>query len=313
MTFRRDMEQYLEQYCKVIKQYSPNTLRNYRNTLERFADFLEYNKRMYSRDIDHAIIDKYRLHLSNKITNRKDNLNLKSQSYQIVVLRSFLTWMLKQGFLVLNPDSLELPKTKQRSVDFLSDSEVKKLVDAVLNDPDCGDLQRLRNTAIILTIFGSGLRISELLSLQKKDLQDEEGRIIIVGKGGKVRTTYIAPAAYEAVSNYLHARKTDKNPFIFINHSRNQNPDPEKFTSMSPRMVQMTIKEYTTRVGIFKRVTPHTLRHSFATKVLMEGGDLRSVQVLLGHSNINTTQVYTHITDHSTRELHRKVFGKRHK
>jgi len=308
MPYSHDIATFLREYCELTKQYSPNTVRNYKNTLERFGTFLDQIGVKSTQSIDKMSIIKYRNFLDKKISLRKQKLDLKSQSYQIVVIRSFLTYMQKEGNLVLNPTSLELPKTRQRLIEFLTDKEIKKLIEHILKDTSRGELQRRRNIAIVLTIFGSGLRISELLSLQRKDLEDDRRRLIIQGKGGKVRTTYLAPAAFEAIFEYIRLRK-DINPYIFINHSHNQPLEPDEYRPLSPRMVQLMLKQAALAIGVFKKITPHTLRHSFATKLLLKGGDLRSVQILLGHSNISTTQVYTHVTDTATQELHSKVFG----
>lgn len=312
MTFRKDLENFLT-YCQVVKQYSPNTVRNYRNTLERLADFLETIKITKTKDIDLPIINKYRQYLSNQTSIRKDQLSLKSQAYQIVVLRSFLKYMLKQGELVLNPDTLELPKTRMRRIEFLSEEEIKKLTKAIIADHSVPEIQRKRNQAIILTIFGSGLRLSELLHLKKNELSPTENRLIIQGKGGKVRTTFLSPVSQEAVNEYLQERGSDHNPYLFISHSNNRQTNQRLPKPLTSRMVQMMLQKYANMAGIFKKITPHTLRHSFATKILFEGGDLRSVQTLLGHSSISTTQIYTHVTDWQIQDLHTKVFGKKTK
>ena len=365
MSFRSDMEDFLL-YCELTKQYSLNTVRNYRNTLERFATFLDTKKIEHTREIDLGIVNDYRLFLNKQITLRREKMSLKAQAYQIVVLRSFLKFMIKHGTVVLNPDSLELPKTRMRRIEFLTDSEVQKLINTILNDTSkVPEVQKKRNQAIILAMFGSGLRLSEVLSLKKaevttlnnfespylikKDLvlenisqsQDETGNsnsnldlkeqikpqssigpekeeeevaihpLLIQGKGGKVRTTYLAPAAKEAIDEYLQLRGADNDPHLFISFSRNRPKNPKKWTALTPRMVQMILQTYARRLGIYKHVTPHTLRHSFATKILLEGGDLRSVQTLLGHSNLATTQIYTHVTDWQIRDLHTKIFGKK--
>ena len=312
MSYQLDVEDYLL-YCRLTKQYSDNTVRNYKNTLERFGEFLEKEKLVRTNQIDMDVVNKYRKHLSEKESSRHAPMSLKAQAYQIVVLRSFLKFMIKNGALVLNPDRLELPKTRSRRIEFLSDEEIKKLVGAILNDTSIPEVQKRRNQAIILTMFGSGLRLSELLSLKKGDVQGEDGRLQIEGKGGKIRTTYLAPAAQEAIAEYLELREradeefTKDNPYLFIAHSKNKkraaNAKP-----LTPRMVQMLIKKYANRLGIYKRITPHTFRHSFATKLLMKGGDLRTVQTLLGHSNIATTQIYTHISDQRIKDVHREVF-----
>lgn len=311
MSYQEDIELFLDEYCRVTKQYSENTIRNYRNTLERFGTFLEEINIIHSRDIDLKVVQQYRDSLSRKITYRKESMSGRAQAYQVIVLRSFLTYLRKRGQLVLNPESIELPKQKMRRIEYLTEKEVKKLTSFIITDTSQGELQKQRNRAIILMIFGSGLRISELLSLKKRDISEEDTRLVIQGKGGKVRSTFVADAAFEAVLEYMRARGKDDNPYLFINHSKNQPLQPEEYKPLTPRMVQMMLKSAANAVGIFKRITPHTLRHSFATKLLQEGGDLRSVQVLLGHSNLSTTQIYTHLADTTIKDLHKRVFGRK--
>jgi site-specific recombinase XerD len=305
--FRQDMEDFLL-WCQLTKQYSENTVRNYRNTLDRLGRFLEVQNILHTNQIDLDSINKYRFWLSEHDTLRKEKMSLKAQGYQMVVLRSFLKFMVKHGALVLNPDRLELPKTRSRRIEFLTDTEINKLILSVMNDITIPEVQKKRNQAIILTMFGSGLRLSELLALKKAEIQNEDGQLTIEGKGGKVRTTFLAPSSIEGILDYLRHRGSDENPYMFISHGKNKNQ--KDYRPLTPRMVQMLIKKYANRLGIYKRITPHTFRHSFATKLLMQGGDLRSVQILLGHSNISTTQIYTHISDQRIKELHSKVFAK---
>ena len=308
MKLREDIDRFVNEYCKTVKQYSPNTIRNYSNVLGRFATFCESNRAEFTRDIDLNLVNKYRGVLDETITNRKEKTSQKTSGYQVVVIRSFLQFMTDQGYRVLNPRKLELPKAKERRVEFLSDNEVKEIVTYIFNDSTKGEIQRLRNRAIVLTIFGSGLRISELLNLKITDLRDEERQLVIQGKGGKVRTTYIAPASFESIIEYLKYRKDD-NPYLFINHSKNQPRDAKEYKPLNPRSVQTMLKSAAENCDIHKKVTPHVLRHSFATKLLADGGDLRSIQTLLGHSNISTTQIYTHVTNQKTKDLHKRVFG----
>jgi site-specific recombinase XerD len=310
--YASDVENFLL-YCQLTKQYSEHTVRNYKNTLDRFGDFLEKNKLVRTNQIDIDLVTKYRKYLDEKESSRHEPMTPKAQAYQIVVLRSFLKFMVRSGSTVLNPDKLELPKTRSRRIEFLNDEEIKKLVFSILNDTTIPEVQKRRNQAIILTMFGSGLRLSELLNLKIHDVFEEDGRLQIEGKGGKIRTTYLAPAARQSISEYVTMREsvdddTKENPYLFISLSKNKkraaNAKP-----LTSRMVQMLIKKYANRLGIYKRITPHTFRHSFATKLLMKGGDLRTVQTLLGHANIATTQVYTHISDTRVKDVHAQVFS----
>ncbi len=312
--FKQDMEDFLL-WCELTKQYSYHTVRNYRNTLERFAEFLSQLKIERTNMIDLDVVNGYRQYLNQKDTIRKDKMSPRAQSYQIVVLRSFLKFMLKNGSVVLNPDQLELPKTRMQRIEYLTDKEINQLTQAIINDQSkkTPEVSKARNQAIVLTMFGSGLRLSELLNIKKREVEDPEGQLIIEGKGGKIRVTYLAPAAKESIQNYLDLRGQDENPYLFISFSKNREKKPKKYKALTPRMVQMMLQNHAKRVGIFKKITPHTLRHSFATKILFEGGDLRSVQTLLGHANLSTTQIYTHITDWQIKDLHKRVFSPKKK
>jgi site-specific recombinase XerD len=311
--YKRDVEDFLL-YCELTKQYSPNTVRNYRNTLERFGQYLDEIKIEQTNMIDLDVINGYRHYLHNKNSIRNDKLSLKSQSYQIIVLRSFFKFLIKHGSVVLNPDRLELPKTRMRRIEYLTEAEVHKLIRSIVNDTSkMPEVTKRRNQALILCMFGSGLRLSEVLGLKISDVSDVDGQLMITGKGGKIRTTYLAPAAIESIQQYLELRGEDNCPYLFVSFSKNRSKNSNKWTPLTPRMVQMMLQKYANSLGIYKHITPHTLRHSFATKVLFEGGDLRSVQTLLGHSSISTTQIYTHITDWQIKELHRKVFGNKTK
>jgi site-specific recombinase XerD len=382
MSFQRDMEDFLL-YCELTKQYSENTVRNYRATMERFERFLEVKHITRTNQIDIDTVNQYRVYLNKQESIRGDKISLKTQAYQIVVLRSFLKFLIKNGALVLSPDRLELPKTRMRKIEFLNEIEVQKLVHVIIQDSaKVADVQKKRNQAIVLILFGSGLRLSELLGLKKaqiplwkqevnlqsaenlnlnetqsqlldkpeKDKTDfaenisgadnsalveslenveqeipkenisrnslktpemSDNQLLIQGKGGKVRSAFLAPASLEAIHEYLKIRGEDENPWLFISFSKNRTKDLKKQKPLTPRMVQLMLQSYANRLGIYKHITPHTLRHSFATKILTEGGDLRSVQTLLGHSNISTTQIYTHVSDWQIRDLHSKVFGKK--
>jgi site-specific recombinase XerD len=326
MSLKLDIEDFLL-YCQLTKQFSPNTVRNYKNTLDRLLEFMETRNIISTKDIDLKEVNEYRKYLSTKESSRNKEMALKSQGYQIVVLRSFLKFLKKQGMLVLDPDKLELPKARMRRVEFLSEEEIQKLISAILQDSNkIKNIQKKRNVALIMAMFGSGLRLSEVLKLSVKEIANEDGRLMIEGKGGKIRTTYLPKFAQNAIQEYLQARNEfhkeqiqelsekgikyegDINPYLFISYSKNAPKGKKKQTHLTQRMVQMIIQKYANSIGIYKHITPHTLRHSFATKILFEGGDIRSVQVLLGHSNIATTQIYTHITDWQIKELHSKVF-----
>ncbi len=329
MSLQLDIADYLL-YCQITKQFSLNTVRNYGNTLSRLLEFMITKNVYQTKDIDLNLVNEYRRFLSTKESSRNKELSLKAQGYQIVVLRSFLKFLKKQGMLVLDPDKLELPKARMRRVEFLSEEEIHQLIKAILQDSSkVKNVQKKRNVALVMTMFGAGLRLSEVLKLKINELSNEDGRLMIDGKGGKIRTTYLPKFALDSIQEYLDIRKehhagilenakttmsdpelypVDNNPYIFVSFSKNAPKALKKQAPLTARMVQMIIQKYANSIGIYKHITPHTLRHSFATKILFEGGDIRSVQILLGHSNIATTQIYTHVTDWQIKELHSKAF-----
>lgn len=336
-TFYSDTEDFLL-YCQVTKQYSPNTIRNYRQTLKTIADRFAAKGILYTEDIGVKDVNLLRRDLSETETIRKHEMSPKAQAYFVIVLRSFLKYLLKEGRKVLSPEIIELPKSRMRKIDYLSEGEIRRLVNIAVEQKSkrISKVQKKRDKAIILTFFGSGLRLSELLDLKKNQLASNlDGQLTIQGKGGKVRTGFIAPEALQAIEEYLIERGEDDNPYVFVTSNLrkvegddkslvpekgDKEPDTltkfKKYTKkaknprpLNPKSVQNLIRKYAMLAGIDKHITPHTLRHSFATKILRDGGDLRAVQTLLGHSNIATTQIYTHVTDNQIKELHKKVFG----
>ena len=350
MTLIEDIENFLL-YCEVTKQYSPNTVRNYKQTLGTISNYFTKEGIFESEQVTGVIINKLRKHLNELTTIRKKQMSLKAQAYFIIVLRSLLRFLLKNHRSnIISPEAIELPKTRMRKIDYLTEPEINRLVVIAIDEKSkrISRTQKKRDKAIILTIFGSGLRLSELLGLKKSVLAGNmDGQLTIQGKGGKVRVAFLAPAAMQAINEYLLERGEDDNPYIFVRSTlrkerrgdkkasetqwsepqgagfspdqsgkiksvKNILADIKKTINLKPltqKAVQNLIHKYALYAGIDKVITPHTLRHSFATKVLMEGGDLRAVQTLLGHSNISTTQIYTHVTDTQIKDLHKKVFG----
>lgn len=304
-TFKDYIQDFLD-YLEVEKNRSPKTLENYDHYLRRFNEFAIESGRssLTPASIDLPLVRKFRLYL-NRITDAKgEPLKLSTQNYHIIALRAFLKFLAKQDIKTLSAEKIELGKTPQRTVDFLEIDELERLFAAVPKD---NQLQHLRDEAILHTLFSTGLRVSELCSLTRDKINLDRGEFMVRGKGNKPRIVFLSPDAKAAIALYLKTR-TDNNEFVFISHGINSNEN-----SLTPRSIQRIIQKYSTKAGLVKKVTPHTLRHSYATDLLINGADIRSVQALLGHSSITTTQVYTHITNRQLGEVHRSFHDKRKK
>lgn len=317
----RYITEFLE-YCEIGKNQSPQTLRNYDHYLKRFAGFAAQNGVDKPEDISLELIRKYRLYLNRLIDERGRSLKLITQNYHLIALRAFLKYLTKQDVKTLAPEKIELPKNPGRQVEFLEPDELQRLFDAAKKEPD--ELQRLRDYAILETLFSTGLRVSELAGLRRDSININRGEFTVRGKGDKLRIVFLSPAAAEAIKKYLAKRK-DNNKALFVSHSTVGNTIEKEIASQSlnpkskilnqadgltPRSIQRIIKKYCRLSGIIKKVSPHTLRHSFATDLLRNGADIRSVQSMLGHSSITTTQIYTHVTNEGLREVHKKFHGK---
>lgn len=278
---------------------SSKTAENYRLYLERFVEFTNDIK---VDKITTEIIRKYRLWLNRYENNNGDNLTTLTQSYHLIALRGFLRYLSDRNIPSLSPDKIHLPKTTRKQVTFLHFEEIQQLLDVI----DLSKEEGLRDRAIIELLFSSGLRVSELTSLNRGHVNTKRREFMVRGKGQKDRPVFVSKSAAEHVENYLAAR-LDNLPPLFLSYSRNNiSSTSGDYRRLGPRSVQRMINKYARLAGITKHVSPHTLRHSFATDLLMNGADLRSVQSMLGHSNISTTQVYTHVTDEHLRDVHER-------
>lgn len=284
---------------EVERGRSQKTAENYHLYLERLVEFagdIEVDK------ITSELIRKYRLWL-NRFTNENDEpLSLITQNYHLIALRSFLKYCSKRDISTLTPEKVELPKVTRRQVGFLTTEETERLINSV----DTNTTPGIRDRAILELLFSSGLRVSELTNLNRDHINLKRGEFTVRGKGQKDRPVFVSPEATEWLATYLDTR-TDRAVPLFIRYSGFKTGDDrgESFR-LTPRSVQRLVERYAKLAGITKHVSPHTLRHSFATDLLMNGADLRSVQSMLGHSNIATTQVYTHVTDQHLKEVHEK-------
>jgi site-specific recombinase XerD len=289
---------YIE-HLEVEGGRSAKTAENYKLYLERFVEFTDD---LQVGKITTETIRKYRLWLNRYKNAHEDELATITQSYHLIALRGFLTYLSKRDIASLSPEKIELPKISRRQVTFLHYDEVSRLLDTISLDDEVG----LRDRAIIELLFSSGLRVSELVNLNRDHVNTKRREFMVRGKGQKDRPVFIGEAAAQRVEDYLGAR-LDNLPPLFLSYSRNNTAGTTgDYRRLTARSIQRIITKYAKLAGITKHVSPHTMRHSFATDLLMNGADLRSVQSMLGHSNISTTQVYTHVTDSHLREVYEK-------
>lgn len=289
---------YIE-HLEVEGGRSAKTAENYRLYLERFVEFTED---IQVEKITSEIIRKYRLWLNRYKNNQADDLATITQAYHLIALRGFLGYLGKRDIATLSPDKIDLPKISRKQVTFLHYDEVQRLIEAIDLSSEAG----LRDRAIVELLFSSGLRVSELINLNRDHVNTKRREFMVRGKGQKDRPVFISEGAASWVNRYLDARQ-DTLPPLFLSYSKNSVASTSgDFRRLTARSVQRLVNTYTRLAGITKHVSPHTMRHSFATDLLMNGADIRSVQSMLGHSNISTTQVYTHVTDEHLREVYEK-------
>lgn len=293
---------------EIEKGRSTKTTENYGLYLARFLDLITQDfpegATIKPSDLTPEILRKFRLRLNRFDDNQNhERLSALTQSYHLIALRGFLKYLAKRGIHSLDPSLVDLPRAAKKQVTFLHFDEVERLLAEIPIDTETG----LRDRAIIELLFSGGLRVSELCNLNRDSINLARREFMVRGKGKKDRPIFIDQTTADHLEEYLSARN-DALPALFLNNSSNQNiPDTSgDFRRLSPRSIERIIQKYARLAGITKHVTPHTLRHSFATDLLMNGADLRSVQSLLGHANIATTQIYTHITDPHLKEVHEK-------
>lgn len=302
----RKTEEFLE-YLSVEKGSSPLTIRNYRHYLTRFSLWLKDNGiRMNLVDINPEIVRQYRVYLSRLSDGKDGNLSRRTQSYHVIALRSFLRWLTRNDYKVMSPDKIELPKISERQVKFLSG----ELVDRLLNAPSISTINGKRDKAILEVLFSTGLRVSELVRLDRDQIDFNTREFGIVGKGGRARVVFLSTHAADWLKKYLDAREDDYEP-LFIRHKGKVDPTTTGAKMrLTARSIQRMIKKYVRKIKLPVEATPHVLRHSFATDLLMAGADIRSVQEMLGHKNIATTQIYTHVTNKQLKDIHEAFHGK---
>ncbi len=294
--------EYLE-YLEIERNRSPKTLENYSRYLERFIQFA---KVVSVNDLTEEIIRKYRLYLNRLQDSAGQPLKRVTQNYHIIALRNFLKYVTKRDIRSVPAEKLELGKQEEREVTFLEPQELQRLIEA----PKGNDFCNSRDRAILSTLFSTGMRVSEVCSLDRDKVDLGRGEVTIRGKGSKLRLVYFSEKTRDDIKAYLATRK-DVDEALFIREPK-KGFNKETDLRLTPRSIQRIVKKYAIQAGIIgKKVSPHTVRHSYATDLLRNGADIRSVQALLGHSSVTTTQIYTHVTDKQLREVHEKFHNKK--
>lgn len=303
MLFSKAKVDFLE-HLEIEQNRSQKTIANYDHYLTRLSDFAGEDLKV--GDINVELLRKWRLWLNRLGTNVSDELQKNTQNYHLTALRSFLKYCSKRDISALAPDKVELAKVVRKQVTFLSPEELARLFER----PDINTLNGLRDRAILELLFSSGLRVSELVALDRDHINLKRREFMVRGKGQKDRPVFISEETAEWIRRYLDRREDNVKP-LFMRSAGNKKISLDgNFHRLTARSIQRLVSRYALMAGITKHVSPHTLRHSFATDLLMNGADLRSVQAMLGHSNIATTQIYTHVTDPHLKSIHQKFHGK---
>lgn len=294
------LKEYLD-YLEIEKNRSGKTRENYERYLRAF---INYSKISDPEDITTDNIKDFRIYLA-----RKEDLKKITQTYYAIAIRNFLKYLIKNDYEVVSPDKIELPKIPKRQIDIVEYDDLERFLSA----PPQNTLRGLRDRAILELLFSTGLRISELCNLDRY-LNLSRGELTVRGKGEKLRVVFLSDRAKAAIKNYLDKRG-DALEYLFVSLSRQTSPlkEAKVIGKITPRAVQRLVEFYRRKAGITKRITPHQLRHQFATDLLINGADLRSVQEMLGHSSISTTQIYTHLTNKELKDIHKSFHARRRK
>lgn len=308
------IREFLE-YCEVERGRSVRTVRNYDFYLGRFMQFAGD---IAPGKITGEVVRKYRLWLNRLVDVHGEPLKKNTQNYHLIALRSLFKYLAKRDIKTLAPEKIELAKMPDRDVVFLEADELERFLSAPIKDKagnvmeEALSVTQLRDKAIVETLFSTGLRVSELVKLKQDDINLKREEFTVKGKGGKNRVVFLAAQARFWIKRYLAKRK-DMNPYLYVSHDRagSAKQRSKEDVGLSARSVQRIIERLAKEAGITKPVTPHTLRHSYATDLLRNGADIRSVQHMLGHASITTTQIYTHVTDKGLREVHKKFHRKK--
>jgi site-specific recombinase XerD len=298
------------EYLEVERGLAVLTLRNYDFFLKRFAIFARERGIIKPENISKILVHQFRLYLNRLPSREAGNIKKNTQNYHLIALRTFLKYLIKNDVKTLEPEKIELAKQAPRQVDFLEGPDLEKILDMPLKNKE-DSLGGWRDKALLETLFSTGLRVSELAKLKIDEINLNKPEFTVRGKGSKVRLVFLSDNARHWIKKYLEKR-TDPNPYLFISHGTiNKIDSSDKY--ITPRSIERLVSHYARLAGIMKKVTPHTMRHSYATDLLMNGADIRSVQAMLGHASITTTQVYTHITDQQLRDVYQAFHGKQRK
>lgn len=319
MNLEQLIKDFLE-YLEIERNVSQLTIRNYRHYLERFAHFLAgassptppppsvKTSSVKISDINTESIRQYRLYLSRFADEKGMSLKRVTQNYHLIALRSFLKYLAKRDIASISPDKIDLPKAESRSIKFLEHNDMERL----LNMPNIDAKEGMRDKAILEVLFSTGLRVSELVNLNRDQINLDRREFSVIGKGRRTRIVFLSERAASWLRWYLATREDDLRP-VFIRYS-GKTPDEDDKTGESIRLtarsVQRSVEKYGKKAKLMVKITPHGLRHTFATDLLGNGADLRAIQELLGHKNVSTTQIYTHITNPQLKEIHDKFHSK---
>lgn len=296
MKVTRAIKDYIK-HCRVSRGYSPYTIRNYQNYLLALERWCQQNNVSEIEQLTRSDIEDFQLSL----IEGNPTMSKRTQNYYLISIRSLFKYLIDRDVTVLSPEKITLSKTPGREIHALEPDEIARM-----SEPQTSSINDLRDSAIVNVLFSTGMRVSELLSLKRADINLERGEFSVRGKGNKVRPVFLTEDATAALKKYLQLR-TDKNPYVFTQHHQKTN----RSVPLSARGIQRCLNRLAKLAGIVKPVSPHKLRHSFATELLRNGADLRAVQAMLGHSSITTTQVYTHVTDKNLQEIHRRFHNQK--